>query len=456
MINRRTFLLIFCVIVSGCTIHLKNGETITWPAPATGNQIASTTYSYHPVTQQSYHYPNPTPQYPPNVAYARPATTTVEPSEITIPPPASVPAAPQFQNPPQQPLFVQQQTPVQVVDTAYAQSGNHSDSHKDPLNSLMSSDHDRMEAALDRIAQEYRRVAGDKARLLVGFSNIPNNSDYIRVTRHDLPVLAEPNFGAENLTILGLAQVGEYLPVLQEVESTYTLHNPLSNTPNNGGKWCQVRVSSGESGWVMVEPYGMGSTSFAQIVRRPQPQPAGNGNQDYGAVVGLIIVVGVIVLIVKLMRSSGGGGSSSTSGGEVTYSSDGYSSYDSDYGSDDSDLNDNKDNNDDDKKVIEESGPDNEICFSIRIEDEDGEPIKGLDVKVWYKHGAWGAIPAYADVAETDSDGWAQFEKTAPFRKMMDGGIEIDVKVKNTLLAEDIRVEDGDTFSYTMDRSDTF
>jgi hypothetical protein len=73
MINRQTFLLLFCVIVSGCTIHKKNGETITWPAPVAGNQVASTTHSYYPVDHQSYHYPNSTPQSPQKVAYARPA-----------------------------------------------------------------------------------------------------------------------------------------------------------------------------------------------------------------------------------------------------------------------------------------------------------------------------------------------------------------------------------------------
>ena len=45
MVNRWSFLVIFWVIVSGCTIHMKNGETITWPAPYDGHQVASTTYS---------------------------------------------------------------------------------------------------------------------------------------------------------------------------------------------------------------------------------------------------------------------------------------------------------------------------------------------------------------------------------------------------------------------------
>jgi hypothetical protein len=345
MINRLPFLLIFCVMVSGCTIHMKNGETITWPAPAAGNQTASTTSWHYSVPQSSY--PNPQ-QSPPDVVYANSTTPAAEPSVAAIPSSSCVPIVSELPNQPQQ------QTPEQVNETVAAQggqNGNQSTSHKDPFNSLMTSDQDRMEAALDRIAQEYRRVAGDKARLSVGSPNIPNNSDYIRVTRHDLPVLAEPNFGAQNLTILGLAQDGEYLPVLQEVESTYTLNNPLSNTPNNGGKWCQLRISSGESGWVMVEPVGMGSTSFAQIVRRPQPQPVGNGNQDYGAVIGLIIVVGVIVLFVKLARSGGGGSSSSYSGGGISYSSDSDSSYDCDYSSYDSDLNDNNDDDDDKEEV---------------------------------------------------------------------------------------------------------
>lgn len=103
----------------------------------------------------------------------------------------------------------------------------------------------------------------------------------------------------------------------------------------------------------------------------------------------------------------------------------------------------------------EESGSDSEIHFSIRIVDDEGDGIEGVNVKVWYKFGAWGAIPSYPDEVETDENGWAHFSKTAPVSKMMDGGIDIDVKVRDTTLAEDTRVEDGDTFSYTMDKSDT-
>lgn len=346
MVNRLTFLLIFCVIVSGCTIHMKNGETITWPAPAAGNQAASTT-SWHYSSPQSS-YPNPQ-QTSPDVVYANSTTPAVESSVAATPSSSNVPIVSELPNQPQQ------QTPVQPNEPVTAQggqNGNQRTSRKDPFNSLMTSDQDRMETALDRIAEEYRKVAGNKARLSVGSPNIPNNSDYIRVTRHDLPVLAEPNFGAQNLTILGLAQVGEYLPVLQEIESTYTLNNPLSSTPNNGGKWCQVRVSSGESGWVMVEPVGMGATSFAQIVRRPQPQPVGNGNQDTAAVIGLIIVGGVIVLFVKFTRSGGSGSSSSYSGGGTTYSSDSDSSYDYDSSSGDSGSETTK-TDDDEKEDVE-------------------------------------------------------------------------------------------------------
>lgn len=108
-----------------------------------------------------------------------------------------------------------------------------------------------------------------------------------------------------------------------------------------------------------------------------------------------------------------------------------------------------------DDESEEDDDSTSDINFSIRIVDDEGDPIEGVTVKVWYKFGAWGAIPWYPDENDTDEDGWAQFSKSAPVRKMMGDGIDIEVKVKSTVLAEDARVEDGETLSFTMDRSDT-
>ncbi len=109
---------------------------------------------------------------------------------------------------------------------------------------------------------------------------------------------------------------------------------------------------------------------------------------------------------------------------------------------------------DDDNPEGEEEEYDsaNDIAFDIRIMDEDDEPIEGVTVKVWSTFGSWGRCPAYPDKEETDSDGWAHFVKSAPFRKMIDGGVTLDILVGDTTIAEDVWVEDGDTFSYTVDR----
>src|ERR1017187_6303033 len=95
---------------------------------------------------------------------------------------------------------------------------------------------------------------------------------------------------------------------------------------------------------------------------------------------------------------------------------------------------------DDDQPDGEEDDQDssNDIAFDVRIVDEDGDGIEGVTVKVWSTFGIWGRFPAYPDKEETNSDGWAHFVKSAPFRKMMDGGVTLDILVGDTTIAEEV------------------
>ena len=78
---------------------------------------------------------------------------------------------------------------------------------RDPFEAL--SENSQMSDALDRIANEYRRLAGAKVREGIGFRTIPQAENYVRVTRRDLPVFTEPSLARETLTLVGLAQQGE-------------------------------------------------------------------------------------------------------------------------------------------------------------------------------------------------------------------------------------------------------
>ena len=78
------------------------------------------------------------------------------------------------------------------------------------------------------------------------------------------------------------------------------------------------------------------------------------------------------------------------------------------------------------------------ISFGIRVVDVDGEAVVGAKVAVHY--------PMTHDSDYTDEDGWVQFDKdTMPW-----DGIRTTIYVNGDLQAEEIWVEDGDTFSYTV------
>jgi hypothetical protein len=318
----RTLCALLCIVMSGCTIRTKSGTTYTWPAPD------AVTYR-STVTAPTY-APRPIQRAPSNVSRA-----PLTPPYIPVPPPVDEPRyAPVQTDPTYDPRRARaafdeqperrtdsgrnatvQSSRRESAPTRYAQS-------KDPFESLMTKDQDQWEEAFDRVAQEYRRVAGGQAKESLGLANTPDSSKYLKVLRRDVPVLAEPNIGADNLTVLGLAQSGEYFPVLEERETMYTLQNPLSRRPNNGGKWCKIQTAAGQTGWIMAQPTG--SKSFADIVQRPVPAqfvPPPSDTGLSGAIFIFVVVAGLVVFgLVKALSSVGGGISSSGSGGSESSS----------------------------------------------------------------------------------------------------------------------------------------
>jgi len=78
-----------------------------------------------------------------------------------------------------------------------------------------------------------------------------------------------------------------------------------------------------------------------------------------------------------------------------------------------------------------------DIEYSIRIVDEDGNGISGEEVSVHYE--------LTHDSDYTDDDGWVTFEKS----NLVYDGIRTTVYFKGETLAQDIWIEDGDTFSFT-------
>lgn len=76
-----------------------------------------------------------------------------------------------------------------------------------------------------------------------------------------------------------------------------------------------------------------------------------------------------------------------------------------------------------------------DITYSIRVVDEDGDPVEGIEVAVHY---AW-----THSKERTDEDGWAQFEVD-----VTGNGIRATVYVDGENMGEPW-LEDGDTLSYT-------
>jgi hypothetical protein len=73
----------------------------------------------------------------------------------------------------------------------------------------------------------------------------------------------------------------------------------------------------------------------------------------------------------------------------------------------------------------------------------DGEPIENATVYLSY--------PFTWQESETDSDGWASFERDSTAH----GGIRTDVRINGSLVAEQEWFEDGNTRSYSIQREDS-
>ena len=80
------------------------------------------------------------------------------------------------------------------------------------------------------------------------------------------------------------------------------------------------------------------------------------------------------------------------------------------------------------------------IDFSIRITDESGDPVEGAEVMVHY--------PWAMDNGLTDENGTVRFSKSQAFG---DAALTA-VFVNGELVAGNIWIEDGNSFSYSIQR----
>ena len=301
MVRWRSFLVATWILLAGCTLSVRNksGQTTsyTWPAPAAQSPRYVASAPPGSPASPSFQYQQKDYSSPAYSGGAR-SPAPAGPSTDWQQPPA---AAPSYAAPSRAPAVAQNQP------------------GRDPLAALMTADRDTMDGALDLILQGYKRCYADRAAQPIGFRSVPQTAKYMVVTRTELPVLGEPNISADQLTLVGIARAGEYYPVLDEVETVYTLSNPLSRRPNNGGKWCKVQTSGGQIGWILAEPFGMGSKAFAQVVRAPPPPSASTATTDPGnaaPTLAMIVVLGTgIFLLVKLASSRGSGIATSSAGG---------------------------------------------------------------------------------------------------------------------------------------------
>lgn len=78
-----------------------------------------------------------------------------------------------------------------------------------------------------------------------------------------------------------------------------------------------------------------------------------------------------------------------------------------------------------------------EINFSIRVIDDEGEGVKGVEVYVDYS--------MTIDHQTTDDNGWAEFEKDQFLHSVATGKVFI-----NGVSYGEYSFEDGDTYSFTV------
>lgn len=79
-----------------------------------------------------------------------------------------------------------------------------------------------------------------------------------------------------------------------------------------------------------------------------------------------------------------------------------------------------------------------DINFDIRVVNDDGDGVEGIPVFVSY------SITHQEDY--TDEDGWVHFSRGGTIH----GGVRADIFVKSQKVDEQVWIEDGDTFSFTI------
>jgi hypothetical protein len=87
-----------------------------------------------------------------------------------------------------------------------------------------------------------------------------------------------------------------------------------------------------------------------------------------------------------------------------------------------------------------------EGTFSIRVVDEDGDPVRGAKVTVFYGASVGGLLPGGSETRHTGSDGWAEFERYVGTW----GSLIERVYVNGELVGTSLTPDDGDTYSYTV------
>lgn len=84
------------------------------------------------------------------------------------------------------------------------------------------------------------------------------------------------------------------------------------------------------------------------------------------------------------------------------------------------------------------------VSFSIRIVDEDGDPLEGISVSASEK----GLFGASTPTEYTNEDGWVEFS----IESVVDDWFCLDVSIGIGTVIEDYTFYDGDTASFNYSR----
>jgi hypothetical protein len=298
------------------------------------------------------------------------------------------------------------------------------------------------------ISQAYLERAGSSAQRNLGIRVVTQPGEYAKVVGDDVPILTEPYFRPTVLHVIGLAQASEYFLILSRQENPVLLTGPYETKPIDGGWWFKVQTKDGWVGW--IQGAGLTIVTF----RAPGPSPEEVAKERTASTLETIFVVGISVVLLVIVRGSltsskkapVAGGSYS---GDSSYDGGSYEPVESTDYSPSEDSDDSNDTSNDSHERTEDSDSDRDhhacppINFSVRIVNEDGDGVEGIDVFVRYI--AMGENVSFSDDSgETDSDGWIHFTKEV----IMSFGVRARINVKGEEYDED--VEDGDSFSYTI------